>query len=72
MCFSVSKLDRMEKVNIRSSKSISKILGTGFCVCGANAGTAQRQSKHRIITCKSFFALGGENWLMGCLFLFAC
>ncbi|CAN0839007.1 WAT1-related protein At4g28040 [Linum grandiflorum] len=63
----------MEKVNIRSLRSGAKIFGTVICVGGAMAMAFTKGPK----LLNSFQFLGSEtddddnNWLMGCLILFA-
>ncbi|KAI4344350.1 hypothetical protein L6164_011585 [Bauhinia variegata] len=63
-----------EKVNIRGLRSIAKILGTVICVSGAVSmslvkGPKLLNAEH--LPSKSVMASGGENWLLGCLLLFA-
>ncbi|CAN0841555.1 WAT1-related protein At4g30420 [Linum grandiflorum] len=55
----------MEKVNIRSSRSGAKIFGTVICVVGAMAMALTKGPK----LLNSF--IDHNNWLMGCLLLFA-
>lgn len=64
----------LEKVNIRSLRSIAKILGTIFCVSGAIAMALLKGPKllnAAFLPSVSIFSSGGgDNWLLGCLFLF--
>ncbi|KAM7477085.1 hypothetical protein LguiB_024328 [Lonicera macranthoides] len=76
--FLMAAIVGLEKVNIRRLRSIAKIMGTLFCVSGAFAmallkGPKLLNSGGVIILSKSvslLFGSGGENWLLGCLFLF--
>ncbi|KAM7472862.1 hypothetical protein LguiA_011045 [Lonicera macranthoides] len=76
--FLMAAIVGLEKVNIRRLRSIAKIMGTLFCVGGAFAmallkGPKLLNSGGVIIPSKSvslLFGSGGENWLLGCLFLF--
>ncbi|XP_050216233.1 WAT1-related protein At4g30420-like isoform X2 [Mercurialis annua] len=56
----------LEKINIRSIRSIAKIVGTVLCVSGAIAMALLRGPK-----LLNSFVLGGDDWLVGCLLLFA-
>ncbi|KAJ4709445.1 WAT1-related protein [Melia azedarach] len=64
-----------EKVNIRSLRGIAKILGTIFCVSGAIAMALLKGPKllnAEFVPVKSLiFSPGADNWLLGCLLLFA-
>ena len=74
-CLKVSKLIRMEKVNIRSFRSVSKIIGTIFCVSGAVSMALLKGPKLlniELLPSNSIFGSGGDNWLLGCLSLFGC
>ncbi|KAL6331360.1 hypothetical protein AAG906_011297 [Vitis piasezkii] len=60
--------------NIRSLRSIAKIAGTVFCAGGAISMTLLKGPKllnTEFLPAKSAFGSGGQNWLLGCLFLFA-
>ncbi|KAJ4709443.1 WAT1-related protein [Melia azedarach] len=63
-----------EKVNIRSMRSIAKILGTVFCVSGAVSMALFKGPKllnAEFIPVKSLlFNPGVDNWLLGCFLLF--
>ncbi|KAA3464084.1 WAT1-related protein isoform X1 [Gossypium australe] len=62
----------MEKVNIRSPKPLAKMLGTVICVGGAISMALLKGPKllnTQLLPPKSLFSPGGENWLLGCLFL---
>ncbi|MFQ6648141.1 hypothetical protein Gotur_021583 [Gossypium turneri] len=62
----------MEKVNIRSLKTLAKMLGTVICVGGAISMALLKGPKllnTQLLPTKSLFSPGGENWLLGCLFL---
>ncbi|KAK9274552.1 hypothetical protein L1049_021801 [Liquidambar formosana] len=63
----------LEKVNIGSWRSIAKVAGTVLCVGGAISMAILRGPKllnTEFLPTKSVFSPGGENWLLGCLFLF--
>jgi hypothetical protein len=71
----VSALIRMEKVDIRSLRGIVKILGTIFCVGGAISMALLKGPKllNTEILPPSIAATGtGDNWPLGCLYLFGC
>ncbi|KAH9806158.1 WAT1-related protein [Citrus sinensis] len=66
----------LEKIDLGSVRSVAKILGTIFCVGGAISMALLRGPKllnTEFLPEKSFLfrSSGGENWLLGCLFLFA-
>ncbi|XP_050216074.1 WAT1-related protein At4g28040-like [Mercurialis annua] len=61
--FLLSAMLRLEKVNIRSLRSIAKISGTILCICGAICMALLRGPK--LLNSES----GGDNWLLGCLLL---
>ncbi|XP_059638196.1 WAT1-related protein At4g30420 [Cornus florida] len=66
----------LEKVNIRRLRSIAKIIGTVLCVSGAIFMALLKGPKLLNtqlilpITTSIFGSGGGDNWLLGCLFLF--
>ncbi|XP_028052833.1 WAT1-related protein At4g30420-like [Camellia sinensis] len=66
---------RLEKVDMRSVRSMAKIIGTVLCVSGAVSMAFLRGPKllnTQFLPSKSLFASeGGDDWLLGCLFLFA-
>ncbi|KAK6235966.1 hypothetical protein SCA6_011303 [Theobroma cacao] len=65
--------NKLEKVNIRSLRSIAKIVGTVICVAGAIFMALLRGPKllnAQSLPAKSIFGSEGEHWLLGCLFLF--
>uniref|UniRef100_A0A2N9FGF6 WAT1-related protein n=1 Tax=Fagus sylvatica TaxID=28930 RepID=A0A2N9FGF6_FAGSY len=69
----IAYFSRLEKVNFGSLRSIAKILGTILCVTGAMFMALLRGPKLlnvEFLPTKSVFGFGGENWLLGCLFLF--
>ncbi|CAK7338095.1 unnamed protein product [Dovyalis caffra] len=71
--FAMAAIFGLEKVYIRSLRSIAKILGTVICVSGAIAMAILKGPKllnSEFLPPKSFFSPGGDNWLLGCLFLF--
>ncbi|XP_022756523.1 WAT1-related protein At4g30420 [Durio zibethinus] len=71
--FVMASVAGLEKVNVRSLRSIAKIAGTVTCVTGAFFMTLLRGPKllnEQILPAKSFFEPEGEHWLLGCLFLF--
>ncbi|KAE8665324.1 WAT1-related protein [Hibiscus syriacus] len=72
--FVMASLVGLEKVNIRSLRSIGKIVGTLICVTGAIFMAllkGQKLLSAEALPDKSLFgADGGEHWLLGCLFLF--
>lgn len=66
----------MEKVNIRSLRTIAKIVGTLICICGALSIVLLKGPKllnATIIPSKSIMAGSDtdKNWLLGCVFLLA-
>lgn len=64
---------RLERVNFGSLGSISKIIGTVLCVAGAVSMALLRGPKllnAELQPANSVLGSGGENWLLGCLFLF--
>ncbi|CAL5375035.1 unnamed protein product [Camellia sinensis] len=65
----------LEKVDMRSVRSMAKIIGTVLCVSGAVSMAFLRGPKllnTQFLPSKSLFASeGGDDWLLGCLFLFA-
>eukprot|EP00257_Ricinus_communis_P009481 XP_002528209.2 WAT1-related protein At4g30420 [Ricinus communis] len=63
--FIMAAIMGIEKINIRSLRSIAKIVGTVLCVTGAISMALLRGTK-----LLNTSILGGENWLVGCLFLF--
>uniref|UniRef100_A0A5B7BP37 WAT1-related protein n=1 Tax=Davidia involucrata TaxID=16924 RepID=A0A5B7BP37_DAVIN len=71
--FVLAAIIGLEKVDIQSLRSIAKILGTIFCVSGAISMALLRGPKllnAELLPTKSVFGSEGENWLLGCLFLF--
>lgn len=71
--FVMAAISGLEKVNIRSLRTTSKILGTVICVSGAIAMALLKGPKllnTELLPTKSFFSPGSDNWLLGCLFLF--
>ncbi|KAJ8628952.1 hypothetical protein MRB53_022275 [Persea americana] len=66
-------LNRLENVNIRSSRSLGKVLGTIVCILG---GTSMALLKgHKLLNTESpippsVLSSRGENWLLGCVYLF--
>ncbi|CAN0912263.1 WAT1-related protein At4g28040 [Linum grandiflorum] len=72
LTFVLAATFRMEKINIRSLKGGAKISGTVICVLGAMTMAFLKGPK----LLNSQLPLGTEedpkNWLMGCVFLFAC
>ncbi|KAF5456915.1 hypothetical protein F2P56_026333 [Juglans regia] len=68
----------MEKINIRSLRSIAKIMGTIFCVIGSISMALLKGPKlfinmTELLPSKSSMVTGGDhnyNWLLGCLSLF--
>ncbi|KAL3535282.1 hypothetical protein ACH5RR_003743 [Cinchona calisaya] len=66
----------LEKINIQSSRSIAKIIGTIICVTGAISmvllkGPKLLKQEFHFLPIHSLLSKGGETWLLGCLFLFA-
>ncbi|KAA8522806.1 hypothetical protein F0562_009229 [Nyssa sinensis] len=71
--FVLASIIGLEKLDIRSMRSIAKIIGTIFCVGGAISMALLRGPKllnAELLPIKSVFGSEGENWLLGCLFLF--
>uniref|UniRef100_A0A6N2M1N9 WAT1-related protein n=1 Tax=Salix viminalis TaxID=40686 RepID=A0A6N2M1N9_SALVM len=58
----------LEKINIRSFRSVAKIVGTVVCVSGAISMTLLRGPK---LLNATIFESRGEDWLLGCLLIFA-
>ncbi|KAG5043149.1 hypothetical protein JHK87_007064 [Glycine soja] len=57
----------MEKVNIRSTRSLAKIIGTVICVSGAVSMALLKGPKllnAEILPSKSIMASGGDHWLL--------
>ncbi|KAH9654157.1 WAT1-related protein [Citrus sinensis] len=74
--FVMASIVGLEKIDLGSVRSVAKILGTIFCVGGAISMALLRGPKllnTEFLPEKSFLfrSSGGENWLLGCLFLFA-
>lgn len=66
----------MEKVNIRSLRTIAKIVGTLICVCGALSIALLKGPKllnaENILPTKSIMAItsgSDDSWLVGCVYL---
>ncbi|KAJ6914246.1 hypothetical protein NC651_016492 [Populus alba x Populus x berolinensis] len=57
----------LEKIKIGSIRSFAKIVGTVICVSGAISMALLRGPK---LLNKTIFMSGGEDWLLGCLFIF--
>ncbi|KAE8056120.1 hypothetical protein FH972_012915 [Carpinus fangiana] len=73
--FVMAAIVGMEKVDIRSLRGIAKILGTIFCVGGAISMALLKGPKllNTEILPPSIAAFGtGDNWPLGCLYLFGC
>ncbi|XVF34316.1 hypothetical protein REPUB_Repub18cG0049200 [Reevesia pubescens] len=71
--FVMASIVGLEKVNIRSLRSIAKIAGTVICVTGAIFMALLRGPKllnAQILPANSLFESEDEHWLLGCLFLF--
>ncbi|KAG6739797.1 hypothetical protein POTOM_057412 [Populus tomentosa] len=66
--FVMAFLIGLEKINIRSFRSIAKIGGTVICVSGAISMALLRGPK---LLNTTIFESGGEDWLLGCLLIFA-
>ncbi|KAL5842221.1 hypothetical protein ACOSQ3_012824 [Xanthoceras sorbifolium] len=74
--FLVASIVGLEKINLQSLRSMAKIVGTLLCVGGAISMALLRGTKllnsELMLPAKSLFgSMGGENWLLGCLLLFA-
>ncbi|KAK6942372.1 EamA domain [Dillenia turbinata] len=71
--FAMAAILGLEKVNLRQLRHIAKILGTVLCVGGAISMALLKGPKllnsEFIMHKSSVSLLGGENWLLGCLFL---
>ncbi|RHN38581.1 putative EamA domain-containing protein [Medicago truncatula] len=74
--FVIAVLARMEKVNIRSLRTIAKIVGTLICVCGALSIALLKGPKllnaENILPTKSIMAItsgSDDSWLLGCVYL---
>ncbi|GMN62786.1 hypothetical protein TIFTF001_031866 [Ficus carica] len=74
--FLIASFLGLEKVNIRSLRSLAKILGTVLCVGGAMSMALLKGPKllnAEKLPGNSVFGTGDDdqNWLLGCSFLFA-
>ncbi|CAI0394136.1 unnamed protein product [Linum tenue] len=67
LTFVMATIFGLEKVNIRSLRSMAKIVGTIMCVAGAVIMALVKGPKLFVTNPSA----GGENWLLGCCFLFA-
>ncbi|XP_050216081.1 WAT1-related protein At4g30420-like [Mercurialis annua] len=61
--FLLSAILRLEKINMKSLRSIAKISGTILCICGAICMALLKGPK--LLNSES----GGDNWVLGCLLL---
>ncbi|XP_042500431.1 WAT1-related protein At4g30420-like isoform X1 [Macadamia integrifolia] len=64
-----------EKVDIRSIRSMAKVIGTFLCVGGAMSMSFLRGPKllnTKISTEGTILLFGSKNWLAGCLLLMCC
>ncbi|XP_052183291.1 WAT1-related protein At4g30420-like [Diospyros lotus] len=57
----------MEKLNVRSVRGVAKIIGTVLCVGGAISMALFRGPS--LLNSKSLVGSGGQNWLIGSLFV---
>ncbi|XP_028790611.1 WAT1-related protein At4g30420-like [Neltuma alba] len=72
--FVLATIFGLEKIDVRSLRSIAKITGTVLCVGGAITMALLKGQKllHlRFLLSKQTFGLHGDNWLLGCGFLLA-
>ncbi|KAL7224553.1 hypothetical protein ACSBR1_025925 [Camellia fascicularis] len=73
--FVIASTIGLEKVDMRSVRSMAKIIGTVLCVSGAVFMAFLRGPKllnTQFLPSKSLLSSeGGEDWLLGCVFLFA-
>ncbi|XP_058745206.1 WAT1-related protein At4g30420-like [Vicia villosa] len=70
--FIIAAFVGMEKVNIRSLRTIAKIVGTIVCISGALFIVLLKGPKLlnlENLPSKSIMAGSDENWLLGCIFL---
>ncbi|RDY12574.1 WAT1-related protein, partial [Mucuna pruriens] len=73
--FVIAACAGMERVNIRSWRSLAKIIGTVICVSGAVSMALLKGPKllnAEILASKSIMGSAPHNWLLGCLFLTGC
>ncbi|CAL5376512.1 unnamed protein product [Camellia sinensis] len=71
--FVIASFIGLEKLNIRSMRSMAKILGAVFCVTGAVSMALLRGPKLlnlEFLPPKSLLGTRGDDWLLGCLLLF--
>ncbi|EEF34167.1 Auxin-induced protein 5NG4, putative [Ricinus communis] len=71
--FVMAAIFGMEKVNIRNLRSIAKIIGTVICVTGAISMALLKGPKllnSKLLPPMSTLSSEGDNWLLGCIFLF--
>ncbi|XP_038696241.1 WAT1-related protein At4g30420-like [Tripterygium wilfordii] len=71
--FVLATIAGLEKINIRSIRSIAKIGGTIVCVGGAISVASLKGPKilnTEFVPLNSSFGIGGDTWLIGCLLLF--
>ncbi|XP_062078540.1 WAT1-related protein At4g30420-like [Humulus lupulus] len=75
--FLIASILGLEKVNIRSLRSLAKIVGTILCVSGAMSmallkGPKLLNAELQNLPSNSFFGSGNstDDWILGCIFLF--
>ncbi|XP_027329638.1 WAT1-related protein At4g28040 [Abrus precatorius] len=74
LTFVIATIVGFEKVDLRSLRSIAKVIGTVCCVSGALTMALVKGQKllHvEFLPSKHLTANGGEDWLLGCLLLLA-
>ncbi|KAF7838097.1 WAT1-related protein [Senna tora] len=70
-----SSTKRLEKIDVRSLRSLAKILGTALCVGGAMIMALLKGQKllhMEFLLSRHAFGLQGDNWLLGCVLLLIC
>ncbi|KAJ7979547.1 WAT1-related protein [Quillaja saponaria] len=74
MTFLIATIVGLEKIDLRSLRSIAKMLGTLLCVGGAITMALLKGQKllhAEFLSFKHLFVMVGDSWQLGCLLLFA-
>ncbi|XP_061375814.1 WAT1-related protein At4g30420 [Gastrolobium bilobum] len=73
LTFVIAAFTGMERVNIRSLRTLAKIVGTVICISGAASIALLKGPKllnAENLPSKSIMGSEGQNWLLGILFIF--